>query len=126
SNFGPGDPPMDANDLPSEDIASVISAISSPNNPEHDSHPYNLTKGPAGDLYITDAGANAVVHRVSVGNYSILAELPLMTNPAFPGLGGPTVQPVPTSILFDGTDFLVTTLTGFPFPSGSAVIYKVS
>ncbi len=126
SHFKPGDAPIDAGTLPKEDIASVISQIPSPNNPEKDSHPYNLTKGPDGDLYIADAGANAILHRKGVNNYSILAEIPAIKNSSFPGLGGPTVQPVPTSIQNDGKEFLVTTLTGFPFPSGQAVVYKVS
>lgn len=126
SNFKPGDTPLDATNLPSEDIFSVISQLPSESNPDHDSHPYNLTKGPNGDLYITDAGANAIVHRKGVNDYSILAEFPAIPNPLFPGLGGPTVQVVPTSILYDGDAFLVTTLTGFPFPADAAVIYKVS
>ncbi|MEO6813959.1 MAG: ScyD/ScyE family protein [Ginsengibacter sp.] len=130
SHFTPGDKPMDARKIPSEDIASVISSIPTPNNPENDSHPYNLTKGPDGDLYITDAGANAIVHRMGPNHYSILAEIPPVKNPLFnpdgSGLGGPTVQPVPTSIKFDGRNFLVTTLTGFPFPAGQSIIYKVS
>lgn len=126
SHFKPGDTPIDANSLPMEDIASVISKIPSSNNPESDSHPYNLTKGPDGDLYIADAGANAIIHRKSANNYSILAEIPAVANPSFPGIGGPTVQAVPTSIRFDGRDFLVTTLTGFPFPTGQAIIYKIS
>ena len=126
SHFKPGDTPIDANTLSKEDIASIISQIPSPNNPEKDSHPYNLTKGPDGDLYIADAGANAIIHRIGENNYSIFAEIPAMKNTLFPGLGGPTVQPVPTSILYDGNEFLVTTLTGFPFPSEQAVVYKVS
>ena len=126
SHFTPGDKPLDANHLPSEDIAGVISRIPSANNPEHDSHPYNLTIGPNGDLYITDAGANAILHRKGANDYSVLAEFPAIANSSFPGLGGPTVQAVPTSIRFDGKDFLVTTLTGFPFPEGQATIYKVS
>ncbi len=126
SRFRAGDKPIDAKTLPHEDIAGVISHIPSPNNPDNDSHPYNLTKGPDGDLYITDAGANAIVHRKSANNYSVIAEFPAIPNPAFPGLGGPTVQAVPTSIRYDGRDFLVTTLTGFPFVAGQAVIYKVS
>jgi len=126
SRFRAGDKPIDASTIPSEDIASVISQIPSSNNPEKDSHPYNLTIGPDGHLYIADAGANAIVRRNGVNNYSILAEIPALANPAFPGLGGPTVQAVPTSIHYDGSNFLVTTLTGFPFPSGQAIIYKVS
>ena len=126
SRFKPGDKPIDASTIPSEDIAAVISKIPSANNPEKDSHPYNLTIGPDGKLYIADAGANAIVRRNGVNNYSILAEIPALANPAFPGLGGPTFQAVPTSIHYDGSNFLVTTLTGFPFPSGQAIIYKVS
>jgi hypothetical protein len=129
ARWKPGDKPMDARNLPSENVAAVISAIPSPNNPENDSHPYNLTKGPDGDLYISDAGANAIVHRKGPNNYSILAEIPAIPNPLFnggAGLGGPFAQPVPTSIKFDGQDFLVTTLTGFPFAAGQAIIYRVS
>ena len=126
SGFHPGDTPLDANVLPSEDIAAVISQIPSTNNPDADSHPYNLTKGPDGDLYIADAGANAIVRRNGVNDYSVFAEFPAIPNPSFPGLGGPTVQVVPTAILFDGTNFLVTALTGFPFPSDQASVYSVS
>lgn len=124
SHFRPGDKPIDAKTLPSEDIFGVISKIISPNNPDKDSHPYDLTKGPDGDLYITDAGANAIIHRKGRNNYSILAEIPRIANTT-PGFG-PFVQPVPTSIRFDGRDFLVTTLTGFPFPAKQATIFKVS
>lgn len=126
SNYKMGDAPIDANTLTKEDIASVIGPIASPNNPENDSHPYDLVKGPDGDLYIVDAGANAIIHRRGENDYSVLAEFPSFSNPSFPGLGGPTVQRVPTSIQYDGSDFLVTTMTGFPFPADQAVIYKVS
>lgn len=126
SNFKPGDTPLDARNLPSEDIFSVISKLPAASNPDHDSHPYNLTKGPEGDLYIADAGANLIIHRKGVNDYSIFAELPAIPNPLFPGLGGPTVQAVPTSLYYDGEAFLVTSLTGFPFPKDGASIYKVS
>lgn len=124
SHFKPGDKPIDANTLPSEDVAAVISQIPSPNNPDKDSHPYNLTKGPDGNLYITDAGANAIVKRTGVNQYQILAEIPNFSNPT--PVGGPIVQSVPTSIMWDGHNFLVTTLTGFPFIAGQATIYQVS
>ncbi len=126
ASFKPGDAPLDAKGIPSEDIGAVVSQLPSDNNPDHDSHPYNLTKGPDGDLYITDAGANAIIHRNGENNYSILAEIPATANPFFPGLGGPFVQSVPTSILYDEGTFLVTTLAGFPFPTGEAIIYEVS
>lgn len=124
SRFKPGDKPIDATTLPSEDIAATISQIPSTNNPEQDSHPYNLTKGPDGDLYISDAGANAIVQRTGVNQYHILAEIPNFSNPT--PVGGPIVQAVPTSIMWDGSEFLVTTLTGFPFIADQATIYKVT
>lgn len=126
SNFKAGDTPLDAGSLPSEDIFAVISQLPAGSNPDHDSHPYNLAKGPDGDLYIADAGANLIIHRKGANDYAILAEIPATPNPLFPGMGGPTVQSVPTAIFYDGDDFLVTSLTGFPFPDGEAVIYKVS
>lgn len=124
SHFKPGNKPIDADTLPSEDIVAVISQIPSPNNPDKDSHPYNLTKGPDGNLYITDAGANAVLKRTGVNQYQILAEIPNFSNPT--PVGGSIVQAVPTSIMWDGNNFLVTTLTGFPFIAGQANIYQVS
>src|SRR5947208_2617804 len=84
------------------------------NNDANDTHPYNLTKGPDGDLYISDAGANGIIHRKSAGQYSVLAEIPGIANPL--PIGPPQIQSVPTGILYDGHDFLVTTVLGFPFP----------
>ncbi|MDQ2863494.1 MAG: ScyD/ScyE family protein [Bacteroidota bacterium] len=123
SGFKPGDKPIDGSTLSFEDIAAFSMSYPWVNN-AHDSHPYNLMKGPDGDIYICDAGANAIIHRKSAGHYSVLAELPGVANPT--PVGPPQVQAVPTGIIFDGHNFLVTTLTGFPFPEGQAVIYKVS
>lgn len=121
-NFKAGGEPIDGSKLSYEDIGSWVRSqnIVTPN----DSHPYNLVKGPDGKLYITDAGANALIKRNSAGNYSILATFPDLKNPT--SVGPPVMQSVPTGILFDGKNFLVTTLTGFPFPAGQAVVYKVS
>jgi hypothetical protein len=122
SSFKPGDEPIDGSKLPFEDIGSYVRGLNivTPN----DSHPYNLMKGPDGDIYITDAGANAIIHRESEGHYSVLAKFPNFANPT--PVGGPFIQAVPTGIIYDGHDFLVSTLTGFPFAEGIAVIYKVS
>lgn len=83
-----------------------------------------MTKGPEGDIYIADAGANAIIHRKSAGDYTVLAEVPSIENPL--PVGPPMVEGVPTGILFNGQDFLVTTLLGFPFPAGKAVVFKIS
>src|SRR5690625_1971275 len=126
SRYKPGDAPIDAAKLPRENIVTKIESIPSVYNPDIDSHPYHLTKGPRGDLYIADAGANAILHRKGENDYVIFAEIPSLPNPFFPDLGGPDVQSVPTSIRFDGKNFFVTTLTGFPFPEGQATIYKIT
>lgn len=123
SGFKPGDAPIEASTLAYEDIGAFVIKYPFASNPQ-DTHPYNLVKGPDGDIYITDAGANAIIHRKSAGNYSVVAELPGVANPT--PVGPPQIQCVPTGIIFDGHDFLVTTLTGFPFPEGQALIYKVS
>ena len=123
SHFKPGDKPLDAGTLPYEDIAAFVYSYPFAND-ANDSHPYNLTKGPDGDLSISDAGANAIIHRKAKGVYSILAEVPGIANPT--PVGPPAIQAVPTSILYDGHNFLVTTLLGFPFPAGNAMIYKIS
>jgi len=108
-NFKPGDAPMDGSKLPFEDIGTWVRSqnIVAPN----DSHPYNLTKGPDGKLYITDAGANAVIRRNAKDDYSVLAKFPDIPNPT--KIGPPFIQRVPTGIIWNGNDFLVTTLTVF-------------
>lgn len=123
SGFKPGDTPIDGSTLAFEDIGSFVISYPFVNN-AHDTHPYNLIKGPDGDIYIADAGANAIIHRESAGHYSVLAEIPGFANPT--PVGPPQVQSVPTGIIFDGNHFLVSTLTGFPFPAGQAKVYKVS
>lgn len=123
SNHSPSQEPIDANTLTGEDIAAFVLNYPFVNN-YHDSHPYNMAMGPDGDLYITDAGANAIIHRKGNGDYTVLAEVPAVANPTT--MGPPMVESVPTGIEFNGENFLVTTLLGFPFPEGKAVVYKIT
>ncbi len=123
SHFTPGDAALDAVNIPYEDIGSFVLSYPFIHN-AYDTHPYNLTKGPEGDLYIADAGANAIIHRKGKGNYTVLAEVPGIPNTT--GIGSPEIESVPTGIIYDGQNFLVTTLLGFPFPGGQALIYKIS
>ncbi|GAB3908660.1 hypothetical protein GCM10028803_44710 [Larkinella knui] len=82
--------------------------------------PYNLTFGPDGDLFIADAAGNAIVRRNKMTKtLSIYA-----TIPSYPG--PPVIDAVPTGIVYDGTNFYVSTLSGFPFPSGVAKIFKIT
>ncbi|WP_375437409.1 ScyD/ScyE family protein [uncultured Hymenobacter sp.] len=116
SNFRPGDTPLVAQNLASEDIGTFVRAqrLTTPVN----TNLYNLTFGPDGNLYIVDSGANAIIKRVSTTKaLSVFARFPNVT---------PTAEPVPTGIVHDGQKFLVSTLSGAPFVTGTAKIFQVS
>lgn len=123
SKFKPGDTPLIAASLAYEDIGSFVLAYPF-TNPTGETHPYNLTDAPDGSIYITDAAANAILKRSKSGKLSVVAEIPGFANPL--PIGPPVVQSVPTGIIYEKGNLFVTTLTGFPFPSGYAKIYKVS
>lgn len=92
-----------------------------------ESHPYNMTLGPDGAIYIADAAANAIIRRSATGQLSIVSAVPGITNsnPAGPPPGPPVIESVPTGIVFDGKQFAISTLLGFPFPAGKALIYQM-
>ena len=124
-----GDTPLLASNLPSEDIGSFVIAQTAAgvvtDNPDKHSHPYHMAVGPGGDLFIADAAANVIVRRAKgTGALSILANIPGIQNPT--PVGPPFVQSVPTGVVFDGTNLLVSTLLGFPFPAGQAIVYEVT
>lgn len=130
SGFVPGvTAPFAASLLTSYDIGTFV-RNAHPNAPDpKDSNPYNLAFGPGGDLFITDAGGNAIVRRnQGTGALSIYAVFPDYPNPTYPSapVGPPTIDPVPTGIVYNGTNFLVTSLGGFPFPTGISNIFQVS
>lgn len=121
SSFQIGDSPLQAKDIPFEDIGAFVKSY----NFEEDTDEtdlFNLTIGPQGDIFIVDAAANAVIRRKSTtGELSVFATLPPIANPS----GEPAkVEAVPTGIVYDGEKFLVCTFTGFPFPQ-KATIYQV-
>lgn len=88
-----------------------------------ESHLYNMTFGPDGAIYFADAAANAIIRRSKTGQLSVMAEVPDVANPT--PVGPPAINAVPTGIVFDGHQFLISTLTGFPFPTEKATIYKM-
>jgi hypothetical protein len=92
-----------------------------------ESHLYNMTLGPDGALYFTDAGANAIIRRSPSGQLSVVTAVPGIPNPnpAGPPPGPPFIQSVPTGITFDSKQFAISTLLGFPFPAGKAIIYQM-
>ena len=123
SSYHTGDAPKNASTLATENIGAFVLDYDFKNK-IYESHPYNLAPGPNGDIFITDAASNAVLRRTKNGVLSVLAEIPGVANPT--PVGPPFVESVPTSVFYDGRQFLVTTLLGFPFPEGQAVIYKVA
>ncbi len=120
--FTAGSAPIAVASIPREDISTFVLAYPFVNN-ANESHPYDMTVGPDGALYITDAAANAILRRTKTGVLSVMAEIPSFKNPT--PVGPPFVQAVPTGITYDGTKFLITTLTGFPFLAGQAIIYQM-
>lgn len=94
-----------------------------------ESHPYGLTPGPDGFLYVADAGANMLVRvDVTEGTAEVIT--------VFDGVPGPLPNPnrggalqsdsVPTGVTF-GTDdrIYVSFLPGFPFLPGTAKVVVV-
>ncbi len=120
-------PARPASSLTPQDIHSFILAYNFKND-TGESHPYNLTSGPDGALYITDAAANAIIRRSATGDLSVVTEVPGIANPnpAGPPPGPPFIQSVPTGITYDGQNFIISTLLGFPFPAGKAIVYQMT
>ncbi len=98
--------------------------------PELLSNPYDLVLDANGDIFVTDSGANAVLKVDGTTNaITPFAIFPNIPNPLFAdgqGIGGPTMDQVPTGITIgpDGA-FYVATLTGFPFPTAGASVYRL-
>jgi hypothetical protein len=118
-----GDEPFDADDLEYDEIGEFVSSYPW-EVPIDETNPFNLTAGPNGDLFIVDAGANAIIRRqTGTGELSVFASFPDLDNPS--GVGPPAIDVVPTGIAYDGKNFYVSALTGFPFLPGYSRIYRV-
>jgi hypothetical protein len=121
SSIKPGDPPLNAKDLPFEDIGTFVKGHDFEDDTD-ETDIFNLTTGPNGDFYIVDAAANAVIKRkATTGELSIFATIP----PVHDLSSHSDIEAVPTGIVFNGQHFLVCTFTGFPFPAGKAAIYQL-
>jgi hypothetical protein len=111
------------------DVAAY-EATANPDDSLIDSNPYAVTEGAAGRAVI-DAGGNSLVLVAPNGTISTLAVFPPQFVPAPPFLGLPPgtlipAESVPTSVVIgpDGA-YYVGELTGFPFPVGSARVWRV-
>lgn len=117
-DYTPGTP------LDRDDIRSVIYVGKTVLKTRDDSNPYTFVHDGC-DLYIADAGADAIVRRVGLtGEVKIFAQLPPVPNPL--PFGPPFADAVPTRIIKnpDG-GFYVSQLTGFPFIPGASKIWSV-
>ena len=90
------------------------------------SDPFHSAWDAAGNIYVADAGANAILKwDKTTGAISIVKTFERTPNPL--PFGPPVVDPVPTKILTksDGS-FYVCQLTGFPFVPGTAKVYNLT
>lgn len=90
-----------------------------------ESDPYTATRDAAGDLYVADAAANAVVRVQPSGQMTVFDTFPPAPNPL--PFGPPVIDAVPTRILAKpGGGFYLCTLTGFPFLDSAATIFSLA
>jgi hypothetical protein len=95
-----------------------------------DSHPYGLTAGADGNLWVAEAGGNDLLKvNPATGQIDLVAVFPGIPGPmANPERGGAKESdPVPTAVVFgaDGTTY-VSLLPGAPFLPGSSKVVKVA
>ena len=106
-----------------EDLAGY-EAESNPDGGAEDSNPYGLALQ-SGSVVYADAGGNAVNEVSGTGFISTLAVFPNVLVPfGSPGNMIP-MQAVPTTVTVGPDDALyIGQLTGFPFPTGRASVYR--
>ncbi|GAB3702303.1 hypothetical protein GCM10027592_31580 [Spirosoma flavus] len=126
ASYKTGNSPIPASSLTPENIQKFVLDYTFAED-TGESHLYNMILGPDGALYFTDAAANAIIRRSKTGQLSVVTAVPgtANPNPAGPPPGPPFVQSVPTGIIYDGKQFAISTLLGFPFPAGKAMIYRM-
>lgn len=95
-----------------------------------ETNPFDLTVGPDGALWLTDAAGNTLL-RVDpeTDDLELVAVFDVWEGPIpNAGRGGAMeVEPVPTAVAFDGDDNVyVSLLGGFPFIPGSSKVVQVS
>jgi hypothetical protein len=126
-SFKPGQAPQLVADLLAYEQANNIDEdVDEAGEPELLINAYDLVSDNEGGLYVSASGANAILHVAADGTISPFAIFPNRENPLFPNVGGPTMDQVPTGIEWgpDGALY-VATLTGFPFPNGEALVYRL-
>ncbi|CAA9465602.1 MAG: hypothetical protein AVDCRST_MAG65-251 [uncultured Solirubrobacteraceae bacterium] len=96
-----------------------------------DSNPYSVDASIAGRVLVTDAGGNDLLQVGRRGRIRTLSVFPTRQTPAPPFLNLPPgaeipYQAVPTGVVRAGArTTYVGQLTGFPFPAGTAQLFRV-
>jgi hypothetical protein len=103
----PGDPPLNRSNIQGKiQIGASLS----------DSNPYKIEVGPNNDWFVIDAGGNCIFRRErSSGTISVFS--------TFSPVG--QSEAVPTGLVYTGSNFYVSILTGLPIPIGAAKVYNV-
>ena len=95
-----------------------------------ETHPYGLAAGPDGMLWVADAAGNDLLRvNPSTGAIELVAVFDVMPGP-IPNAnrgGANEIEPVPTSVTFDGAgEMFVSLLSGVPFLPGMSKVVHVS
>jgi hypothetical protein len=107
AGWNPGDPALNRSSIEAKFTTGAMFS---------DTNPYKIEVGPDTDWFIVDAGGNAIVRRKR-----ITGEINLFSS--FSPIG--QSEAVPTSLVYTGTNFYVTILTGLPIPIGAAKVYDM-
>jgi sugar lactone lactonase YvrE len=102
------------------DLAGYEASVN-PDGAQIDSNPYGMLALP-GHRLVTDAGGNSLLDVAANGSISTVATFPKIPG----GPAGSLRDAVPTDVVVgpDGA-YYVSTLTGFPFTTGTASVYRV-
>jgi hypothetical protein len=101
-----------------EELKNTDGKLDAQGNPEVLSNPYDLAFDGVGGVYVSDAGANAVLRVDAVGAIRPFA--------IFQPIGSPAIDQTPSGITVgpDGALY-VAMLTAPPFPQGEARVYRL-
>lgn len=108
----------------------AFEASANPDGTILDTHPYGLTAGPDGWLWLADAGGNDLLRiNPATGDIELVAVFDALPG-VFPSEtrdGAMLTDPVPTAVAFDAAgNVYVSLLSGGPFVPGSAKVMRVA